>query len=194
MSLRHRKGAQAGFTLVETMVALLIISIGLLGIAKMQALALSSTGTARMRSIAAIEAASMASMMRANPAYWSSITKDLTVTVKAVDASVSASDTAVVAPGAGCTTAAPCTGAQLAGYDLSTWGTALKQTMPPNATATITCPAGSATKPVSCTIQVNWTENLVESNTGMTSTDTAANNNTALQKTAATHFILYVEP
>ena len=46
---------------------LLVISIGLLGIAKMQALALSSTGTAKMRSLAAIEAASLASTIRPFP-------------------------------------------------------------------------------------------------------------------------------
>src|ERR1700754_3026480 len=60
-----------GFSMIEVMVALIIISVGLLGIAKMQALALSSTGTARLRSLAAIEAASLASVMHSDRAYWS---------------------------------------------------------------------------------------------------------------------------
>jgi type IV pilus assembly protein PilV len=194
MSRRHSNGTQAGFTLVETLVALLVISVGLLGIAKMQALALSSTGTARMRSIAALEAASMGAMMHADRAYWSAITAaDVTDTVKASDGTFVSSDTTVTTQAA-CTKGAPCTAQQLAGYDLGTWGTALQATMPPNATATIGCKKSTATVPVICTIQINWTENLVELNTGMNAGDTAANNNTALQNTAGTHFILYVEP
>src|SRR3981189_1478832 len=59
-----------GFSLVEVMGALIIVSVGLLGIAKMQALALSSTGTARLRSLAALEAASLAASMHADRAYW----------------------------------------------------------------------------------------------------------------------------
>ena len=43
-----------GFSLLEVMVALVIISIGLLGVAKMQALAYASTSTASSRSLAAI--------------------------------------------------------------------------------------------------------------------------------------------
>jgi type IV pilus assembly protein PilV len=194
MNKRHSNLAHAGFTLVETLVALLVISVGLLGIAKMQALALSSTGTARMRSIAALDAASLGAMMHADRAYWSAITAaDVTDTVQASDGTFTSSDAAVTTQAA-CTKAAPCTAQQLAGYDLGTWGTVLKATMPPNATATIICKKGTATVPVTCTIQLNWTENLVELNTGMNAGDTAANNNTALQNTGATHFILYVEP
>src|SRR5438445_9867309 len=61
---------EAGFSLVEVMVALIVMSVGLLGIAKMQALALTSTTSARMRSIVALEASSLASTMRADRAYW----------------------------------------------------------------------------------------------------------------------------
>jgi type IV pilus assembly protein PilV len=155
---------------------------------------LSSTGTARMRSIAALEAASMGARMHANRAYWAAITAaDVTDTVQASDGTFSSSDTGVTTQAA-CTKGAPCTAQQLAGYDLGNWGNALKQTMPSNATATIGCKKSTATVPVTCTIQINWTENLVELNTGMNAGDTAANNNTALQNTAATHFILYVEP
>jgi len=62
----HRRFAARGFTLVEVMVALIIIGIGMLGIAKMQGLALSSTGASRSRALAAIEASSLAAAMQAN--------------------------------------------------------------------------------------------------------------------------------
>ena len=52
-----------GFSLVEVMVAVIVICVGLLGIAKMQALALSNTTTSRLRALAAIEAAGLASAM-----------------------------------------------------------------------------------------------------------------------------------
>ncbi len=45
-----------GFTLLEVMVAVVITAIGLLGIAKIQALAYASTGTASLRSLVAIQA------------------------------------------------------------------------------------------------------------------------------------------
>ena len=68
-SSQTRFGAR-GFSLIEVLVALVVVSIGLLGIAKMQAIAYSSTGVASKRSLAAIEAASLASSMHANRAYW----------------------------------------------------------------------------------------------------------------------------
>ena len=43
---------------------------GLLGLAKMEALAISSTSVASSRSLAAIEASSLAAAMHANPGYW----------------------------------------------------------------------------------------------------------------------------
>ena len=59
-----------GFSLVEVMVALVICSIGLLGLAKLEALALSSTGVASGRALASLEASSLAAAMHANPGYW----------------------------------------------------------------------------------------------------------------------------
>jgi type IV pilus assembly protein PilV len=205
MSSRISPVAQKGFTLIEVMVALLVISIGLLGIAKMQALALASTGTARMRSVAAIEAASIASMMHSDRAYWAGISSGTEkVTVTASSSSFSSTDTSVTLP-TGCTATAPspcctpslatpCSAAQLAAQDLTLWAYDLNQTMPPNTTATIKCPAGTATTPVSCTVQIDWTENLIDINTGMNTALTTQQNVTALQNTATTHFLLFVEP
>jgi type IV pilus assembly protein PilV len=201
VSVRNSNAGVAGFSLVEVMVAVIVISVGLLGIAKMQALALSSTGTARMRSIAALEAASLASAMHANRAYWSAITSTQTVNVTASTSSVAPTDTALVAPTNLCTfsaaAATPCaTSAALAAVDLKYWAQDLNKTLPQNATALITCSGGSATAPVYCTIELDWTENVVALNTSTSTTATMAQTQSALTAApfAKTQYILSVEP
>ena len=130
-----RAAGAAGFSLVEVMVSLVVISAGLLGIAKMQALALSSTNVASMRSLAAIEAASLASTMHENRAYWAStlpaangaITIAVTGPTKTpVVTATEATLSAAVTAGLVCTSAGgACNSAQLAAFDLSEWSTAL---------------------------------------------------------------------
>src|SRR5215469_16764012 len=81
-TLRARARAD-GFSLVEVMVAVVIICVGLLGIAKMQALALSNTTPSRLRALAAIEAAGLASAMHSNREYWAGATPPTTTTFNA---------------------------------------------------------------------------------------------------------------
>ena len=57
---------QRGFTLIEAMVALVVLSIGLLGMASMQVGALRLSTSAYYRSIAATKASELAERMRAN--------------------------------------------------------------------------------------------------------------------------------
>jgi type IV pilus assembly protein PilV len=159
----------AGFSLVEVMVALIVMSVGLLGIAKMQALALSSTTSARIRSIAALEASSLASTMSADRTYWANVTADPAVTLSTAGA-VTASD-ATLQPNATC----PCTPPQLAFNDLSDWAADLNLQLP-NVHGSVNCtpltpPPTPA--PVSCTISLNWTEQQVVSNAQQTTVPTA---------------------
>src|ERR1700678_3910095 len=70
-----------GFTLLEVMVALVITSIGLLGIAKIQALAYASTGSASVRSLVALQAAGLAASMHANRSYWAGGFAPIPVTI-----------------------------------------------------------------------------------------------------------------
>ena len=107
--------AARGFSLIEVLVALIVVSIGLLGIAKMQAIAFSSTGVASKRTLAAIQAASLASSMHANRAYWS-VGGVAPVTTTIVGSAVTAStDPALLTP-VDCTNtgALPCTAQRLA--------------------------------------------------------------------------------
>ncbi len=57
---------QSGFSLVEVMVTLLVLSIGLLGIAALQVVALQSSSTSLHRSIAVIQANDLVERLWAN--------------------------------------------------------------------------------------------------------------------------------
>lgn len=146
---------QRGFSLVEVMVALVVMSIGLLGVAKMQAAALSNTAIASTRSLAAIEASSLAASMHANRGYWGSPTVATSVTLQGLTV------TPNVAPMADCV-GAPCTPANLAEYDLQKWTEAAGQVLPPDYLATITC--APTDTPPNCTIQIQWAEKTVAVN------------------------------
>jgi type IV pilus assembly protein PilV len=185
-----------GFSLVEVMVALVVVSIGLLGIAKMQALALSSTGTAKMRSLASIEAASLASTLRADRNYWSAIAANLTVTV-ANSGSVSSAQNATLnaAPASHCTSVTtPCTSAQIAAQDLSDWAKTLIAVLPAGS-AVIQCNIdATGTNPVGCRIQLTWNENVIALNTATNTSATTTQNKNALSAVSQTQYSLYVEP
>lgn len=57
---------QSGFSLVEVLVAMLIVSIGLLGIVALQSLALRNTGSSMERSQAVMQTYSYLDILRAN--------------------------------------------------------------------------------------------------------------------------------
>jgi type IV pilus assembly protein PilV len=169
-ALYGRPGA-AGFSLVEVMVALIVLSVGLLGIAKMQALALSSTTSARMRSVAALEASSLASTMNADRAYWANVAADPAVTFSA--GAITASKDATLQPKDPC----PCTPPQLAYDDLRDWAADLNLQIP-NAQVSVNCTPGNPPPlqtPVSCTISLNWSEQQVVSNAQQTTAPVAIN-------------------
>jgi type IV pilus assembly protein PilV len=158
----------SGFTLIEVLVSLIIIGVGMLGIAKIQALAYASTGTASMRSLAALEASSLAAAMRANRNYWSVTAATANQTIGITGAAVTASTDGTLLNTYNCAMGggnAPCSGAQLAAYDLQQWATNLNPLLP-GVTATIFCPAPvTAGYPIDCTVQLNWLERTAGINT-----------------------------
>jgi len=60
------RAAQRGFTLLEILIAIVIFSIGLLGIAGLQIAGMRFTHGSQLRSAAVLQAESMADLMRAN--------------------------------------------------------------------------------------------------------------------------------
>jgi type IV pilus assembly protein PilV len=172
-SLRSNVTARArGFSLVEVMVALIIICVGLLGIAKLEALMLSSTGTSRLRALVALQAASLADTMHAdrdywggNSVYWVPANGNLALTATVANGGTPAwvgTNAPAVAGDPVCLNVV-CNSVQLATYDLDQWASDLKQVLQ-NSTSTIGCSLAVATNVVSCTIQVQWTENTVAAN------------------------------
>ena len=186
MSTSVRPRSLGGFSLVEVLVTVIIIAVGLLGIAKMQALALSSTGVASVRSLAALEAASLAASMHANRAYWAQGGVAVAPGVTVVGTTIS--DPTLAAP-ADCTTASgvnppACPPAVLAAYDVQRWAATVSALLPSPA-STITC-SNVVNAPIDCTIQISWGENAVAMNRQGTSTAGATFN--------LPTYTLYVEP
>lgn len=198
-----------GFSLIEVMVAVVVICIGLLGIAKMQAMALSNTNMSRQRSLAAIEAASFASAMHSNRQYWAAFATNFSVTIKGSPAVVTVvGDPALQAPtaadlvGPGPTVACignsggfpTCNNAtNLAAFDLARWWSTSVSVQLPNPTATVSCPQTPVGNPapVSCTVQISWLEKAVAMNSTEAAQEAAAPSASASEQPV---FTLYVEP
>ncbi len=195
-----RRRVSRGFSLLEVMVALVVLSIGLLGVAKLETAALSSTTVARNRSLAALEADSLAAAMHVNRGYWSNAdAAGVVVSINGTTVAVTGGAPLLAAalagvgtcPGTGvpcgCTSlTVPCPVATLAAVDLSLWATTLKGLLA-NDTATVAC---GALTPVTCTITVRWLESSVAVNAQEAAAQTA--NPTATFESPV--YTLYVQP
>lgn len=205
-----------GFSLVEVMVSVIVICVGLLGIAKLQALSLSNTTTSRLRALAAIEAASIAASMHSNRQYWGDTPPvTVTVTATATSATITSTDAALQTqattdvtsnptaanPSAACVGTsgggAVCTAVPLAAFDLARWAVSLGALLP-NPQALLTCPpvAGGAA-PASCAITICWTEQAVGTNQQEATGATPCNGAGAAQGAVGFQlptYTLYVEP
>ncbi len=98
---------QQGFTLLEVLIAVLVLSIGLIGLAGMQMLGVKNNNSATMRSQAVFLTQDISDRMRANIANAGSYVI-----------------TGTPACGGLCDPAAGCSGSALATYDVCRWRTA----------------------------------------------------------------------
>jgi type IV pilus assembly protein PilV len=185
LSNRCPRARARGFTLLEVMVSVVVTAIGLLGIAKLQALAYASTGSASVRSLVALQAAGLAASMHADRGYWaggapaSVIITGTTINDATLNAAAASAGYCVAGVGA-----PPCTIDVMAAFDLHTYATSLNAMLGnSNPVTTITCPNVA---PVNCTIQVTWTENAVSVNKQSAASTTNA--------TFVPTYTLYVEP
>jgi type IV pilus assembly protein PilV len=185
------RAASRGFSLLEVMIALVVLCVGLLGILKLEAAAVSSTTVASQRSLAALEAASLAASMHVNRGYWanpdpSGATIKVTGTTATVTAGAPNLATALAAVQVCTSTATPCLVTNMAAYDLQQWATVLNP-MLFNYTALINC---GTVAPVSCIVNITWSENAVAINAQEAAAQ-AANPKAGFESPSYT---LYVEP
>ena len=147
---------QGGFTLLEVLIALLVLSIGLLGIGKLMMLSARANDSAYMRSQATALAYTMLDAMRANRQA----------------AIVQGYDTAMGVvpglPGCGTTVANPCNSGQQAQNDLNLWGNSLAAQLPlgQGSIATVTALNGFGANTVTATITVQWSDKVAEQSFG----------------------------
>ena len=99
---------QQGFTLLEVLIAVLVLSIGLIGLAGMQMLGVKNNNSATMRSQAVFLTQDISDRMRANIANAGNYVVTDTPTCAAI-----------------CDPAAGCSGSELADYDVCDWRAAV---------------------------------------------------------------------
>lgn len=132
---------QRGFSIVEAMVALLVLSVGMLGIAGLYVTTLRASGSALYRSHAINFAADMADRIRANP------------TAGAAYAGAAANNN--------CAQGASCSPAQLAADDVFRWQQQVAATLPDDGDAALpqtqVVVLGIGT-PLTYQITVRWAE------------------------------------
>jgi type IV pilus assembly protein PilV len=145
-----------GFTLLEALVALVILTVGLLGVASLVGNSVRTNNASLLRAQAAYMATNMADRMRANTNTVIAGTYDGT----GYTGTGSAPD---------CNAGAPCNGAQLAARDTVLWGRMLASMLPAGS-GDIACnigavPGGVVGTPIvpgTCRIIVNWNESTNE--------------------------------
>lgn len=141
------KRCQAGVSLVEVLVALVVLSVGMLGIAALYVESLRAGRSALTRSQAVVLAADIGDRIRANTAGQANYTKT-------ADAQ-GALNAACVEGGAGC---APAT---MAAHDIAVWHRAVDSrvgspTALPGGRGTVV--VDTTTTPTTYTITVSWSE------------------------------------
>ncbi len=156
---RHR-----GFTLLEVLIALLVFSLGLLGMAGLLIVSVKTNHSAYLRTQASFLAQSMADRMRTNmPRVW---TGDYDTGYPSGDSDP-------------CTGGGTCSRANIAIRDKAIWSTQLTDQLP-NAAAVIGCVPTAGVNVTAedaqngapyaglCTIAIDWNESTLDRNAGNT--------------------------
>jgi type IV pilus assembly protein PilV len=139
----NRHIRQSGFTMVEVLVALVVLAIGLLGIAALYLNSLQSGRTAIYRTQAVNLAADLADRIRANR------------TAQAAYGTLFADAEAEVA---GCYTTGGCIDTDLASSDLARWKGTLAQLLPNGQGQVVVTLPVAAGEPTNYVVTVQWAE------------------------------------
>lgn len=142
-------GKQSGLGLIEVLIALVVISVGLLGIASLQAASVSRAHNSDIQGLAGIEAQNIIATMLANP-------KALPADGLGVEYKLEEGQDFPTAP-KDCRIDI-CTPKEMAQYDLQEWGKQLKNNLP-SGDGWIEC---LKTDPLRCRITVSWQEKKMD--------------------------------
>jgi type IV pilus assembly protein PilV len=163
--LFHRR--VAGFSLVEVLIALVILSVGLLGIAAMVSESLKSKDSSYYRTQALDFAANILERMRANKAQ---------ATSGSYDVNYGGLGSNGTAPADSCTTN-PCVPSQIAAVDLAQWQKEISDALPaisnsaPAAGSVTTTTVGQMTQ---VNISIRWNDKRANSAVGNAASSVAA--------------------
>ncbi len=137
---------QKGVGMMEVLIALLVLSIGILGLATLQSIGLKYNHQSYQRTQAILQVYDMADRIRANSPGKATAYDSLTSTP------------GLTTPGTNCTGfGVTCTSVARANYDIDSWGISLEANLGTGATGSV---ARQGTTPIHV-ITVNWTENNV---------------------------------
>ena len=158
-----------GFSMIEVLVTLLIISLALLGTAGLQAYSMRLNQGGQFRSLAVFLAADLAERMEANRSGAVAGSYVLASTTGAAFlAGARSASTACVG--------AACTDADLAAYDLSQWQSAVAATLPQSSWSVAQAVSGSQS---TYTITLNWVDRRTNTNMDTPVSDSAFGSNAA---------------
>ncbi|HEV2621257.1 MAG TPA: type IV pilus modification protein PilV [Frateuria sp.] len=151
--------AQRGFTLIEVLVAVVVVSLGMLGVAGTLLTATRSASSNYLKQQAVQYAYDMVDRIRANAV--------VAQTSSAYSASLAAPSATAPSPDCG---VKPCTSAQMAAYDIWQWQTGLKKDLP-SGLGSVNVATGTGGSTV--TVVVQWSDRPAQSAFG--ASKTAAN-------------------
>jgi type IV pilus assembly protein PilV len=135
--------ATAGFTLIEVLIALVVLAVGMLGIASLLLNGLQSSRIAVLRTQAVVLAADMGDRIRAN---------------RMAGAAYSLTPgTELSNPGKACSSPGQCTATDVAALDLYSWQQSVLRALPGAETSIAVAPVGALNSNV-YTITIRWTQ------------------------------------
>ena len=126
--IRRHKCRQSGFSLIEVLIAVIILSIGMLGAAGMQAAAMQANKETRHQSVAAAFARELADKMRGNHAI--AIKKEFADNPYLVLETTLTGIAPFVAPSENCFLTACLSTAAVAAWDMADWQNRVRNALP----------------------------------------------------------------
>ena len=139
-----RAGRQSGFSMIEVLIALLVLAFGLLGLAFMQTLNLRYTKSAQQRTQAVNLASELLDTMRANRSQLSSY-------------AMAAGDFATIDASAGC----PTNSVSSVANNIERWQCEVREALGPGAFAVVTVSAAPTVR-----VSVHWAEDNMDNLSG----------------------------